>query len=160
MPLSQGSFGRLFVIFRVGPHRFALSADHVIEICEAPQGALPALAFAHRGRDLPLEDLRARFGVNASGDARAIIVAHAPEGSGPLALLVDEVSAVIPLDPQAVLDLPDPLHPFLGQDIEGLCVLQRETNGEAGEPSQEVVALLGLGALRTVATSPASEERS
>ena len=157
MPLSQGSFDRLFVIFRVGPHRFALSADRVIEICEAPLGALPT--FAHRGRELPLEDLRVRFGVNASGEARAIIVAHAPEGSGPLALLVDEVAAVIPLDPRALLDLPDPLHPFLGQDVEGLCVLQREPNGPAGEPSQEVVALLGPGALRTVATSRAPEER-
>jgi len=148
---SRGTSGvRLLVLFRLGPHRFALEAEHVLEICEVPEGGRPQASFPHRGREVALVDLRERFKVEGERPPRAILVTQPPESADPLALLVDEVDAVIPFAAQALLRLPDPLHAFLGDDLQGLCVLPGDAAGEAGD----VAALLGAGALRMGGTRP------
>ena len=143
MSVAWGSFVRLMVLFRLGRHRFALSAENVVEICEAPEGGVTTGVFPHRGRELPLVDLRKRFLVEAPGAPRAVLVAQPPEPSDPLALLVDEIDAVVSLGAESMLELPDPLHPFLGAYLQGLCVLPSETSADAAD----VVAVLGPGSL-------------
>jgi hypothetical protein len=138
----------LLVLFRLGPHRFALRAHLVIEICEAPESLGARGVFVHRGHEIPIVDLRARFDLPDTAPAGAVIVARAAETSASLALLVDNVDAVLPTGTEAVFDLPEPLLPYLGADLEGLCLLARETAESTGESSPEVLALLGPGALR------------
>jgi len=143
MSVAAGSFARLLVLFRLGRHRFALPAENVVEICEAPEGALGAGSFQHRERALPVIDLRERFQVEAAGEPRAVLVTMPPGSSDPLALLVDEVDGVVPFGAESLLELPDPLHPFLGGYLQGLCIVPGETSGDAAG----VVAVLGLGSL-------------
>jgi chemotaxis signal transduction protein len=100
-------------------------------------------SFPHRGRELPLVDLRERFLVADPGAPRAVLVALPLASPDPLALLVDEVDAVISIDTESLLELPDPLHRFLGAHLQGLCVLP----GETGADAPEVIALLGPVAL-------------
>ena len=142
---SRGTSGvRLLVLFRLGPHRFAIEAEHVVEICEVPEQGPPGASFLHRGREVPLVDLHERFGVEGGGVPRAVLVTRPPASPDPLALLVGEVDAVIPFAAQTLLRLPDPLHALLGDDLQGLCVLP---GGAAAEPG-DVAAVLGAGALR------------
>ncbi len=150
MSVAVGSVVRLLVLFRLGRHRFALEAEHVLEICEAPERGLPDASFLYRGREIPLVDLRERFDVEGARVPRAVLVARPPASAVPLALAVDEVDAVIPFAAQTLLRLPDPLHAFLGADLQGLCVLPGDAAGEAGE----VAAVLGPGALRIGGTRP------
>jgi len=156
MSVGSGRSGRLLVLFSLGPHRFALAADFVIEICEGLETGEPGATFLHRGQEIPLVDLRARFLLPGSGPAGAVIVARAPGSEEKLALLVDLVDAVLPVGADEVIDLPDPLVPFLGADVEGLCLIPREAAGNPGESAPEVIALLSPAALRTGA-APRSE---
>jgi len=153
MSVASGRSGRLLVLFSLGPHRFALAADFVIEICEGLGTGEPGVTFLHRGQEIPLVDLRARFLLAGPVPAGAVIVARAPGSDEKLALLVDLVDAVLPVGADSVIDLPEPLVPFLGADVEGLCLIPREAAGGPGESAPEVVALLGPAALRAGAAS-------
>jgi chemotaxis signal transduction protein len=113
---------RLGVLFHLGPHRFALPSDGVIEICEGRRDREAALTWRHRGRDHPLVDLRRRFSLPRTEGWAPIILVKAPGDKGGIALQVDGIEAIAPIRADTMIDIPEPLRGFLGEEVEGFWI--------------------------------------
>jgi chemotaxis signal transduction protein len=124
---------RLGVLFNLGPHRFALSSDGVVEICEGRRDREATLTWRHRGRDYPLVDLRRRFSLPLAEGWAPIILVKAPGPEGALALQVDGVEAIALIRADMMIDIPEPLRAFLGEEIEGFWIESLPANEEEGQ---------------------------
>jgi chemotaxis signal transduction protein len=113
---------RLGVLFHLGPHRFALPSDGVIEICEGRRDRETALTWRHRGQDHPLVDLRRRFSLPPVEGWAPIILVKAACAEGAIALQVDGIEAIAPIRADTMVDIPEPLRGFLGEEIEGFWI--------------------------------------
>ncbi|MCW3796332.1 chemotaxis protein CheW [Sphingomonas sp. BN140010] len=114
--------------FDVGTERLAIAADRVTEVLRQPRLVRPPLApsalagvVGLRGRVIPvvaLSQLLAQDGTARSSEQRVIVVEH----DGPVGLLVDRVSAMVPQgrigspeQPGRMVDLPALLESGFGQ---------------------------------------------
>ncbi|OGP81213.1 MAG: hypothetical protein A2Y95_01180 [Deltaproteobacteria bacterium RBG_13_65_10] len=137
----------LVVLFHLGPYRFALASEEVIEICDGRRDREAALTCRYRGRDLPFLDLRQRFSLPPVQGWAPLIILKAPGPEGALGVQVDGVEAIALLRADAVVDLPEPLRPFLGAHLDGFWIQSLPVE-EEGETKRVVRLLLrgeGLG---------------
>ena len=154
---------RLFVLFRLAGSRLAIASERVLEVREGRPGRASHGRLRYRGVELARIDLRARFGLPPVSEPGQVIIAQA--GEALVALHVDLIEAVVPLT-EAILDVPEPLRPFLGDDVAGIGRFSARPEGdedrppdaevEDAEPVWEVVLVLGeralAGAARAFAT--------
>jgi hypothetical protein len=152
---------RLFVLFRLADFRFAIASERVLEVREGRPGRG---RLRYQGTEVARIELRERFGLEPAGRETGpgqVIIARA--GEALVALHVDLIEAVAPLS-EAIADLPEPLLPFLGDDVAGIGRLGAdETQSPHAEPEDadpvwEPVLVLGeralAGAARVSGASP------
>lgn len=125
--MSSATESTRLVTFRLGEHFFAAEIHAVQRVLRhEPPRALPDMpawmegVVDYQGNIVPVIDMRRRFGLNAPppGPQARLMVCTAP--SGLVAMLVDAVLDVKPVQPSDIMDPPELFRGLTGEYLKGL----------------------------------------